>query len=339
MSHLIRMFAVLVLMGELVSADQQQNENCSDDAVRICNTLMCMQQHGVLVKECKITEHRDQILASLKRYVNENSDNNLFLLNVDIQQFFYKALNNAVSLEHIIEDNAELFDRLQPIGKWFATMDTDDVEHLYLLDVHEHGDVVSTIHDHNLQLKPILARYISGEKKVAKQRDKQNLVARVSADTGIADDIVTTLQIVHGYFNSLKLQERKEIQLVMKARGLYSSNIDGAWGPNTQIAFALYLAPAAQTSTANNLDDLFKEIKKGFVIENLWTRENYESELQQIWRTDRQNVITNSSPIRRQKITKPSSSNGASDEPFVKNMYVNGELQTCIKVGLTWDCN
>lgn len=172
------------------------------------------------------------------------------------------------------------------------------------------------------------------------QAGKPNLIERISKKTGIEGDIITTLSIVEQHFNSLSKSERQEIQLVLKARGLYQSDIDGIWGRGTRIAFALYLAPAMEASSADNVYDLMSEVKRGFVIENLWTRENYEKELRQIWSTNsRANILSDIKPSRRAPRALSGSASDLSNGPFVKSMQINGELKICIKVGNSWDCD
>jgi hypothetical protein len=172
------------------------------------------------------------------------------------------------------------------------------------------------------------------------QAGKPNLIERISEETGVENDIISTLQIIEQYFKTLPDTKRREIQLVLKARGLYQSDIDGIWGRGTRIAFAVYLAPLMQASSADNLEDLISELKRGFVIENLWARENYEEELRHIWSTESKARI--SSEIRPNRIpstTLPTTTNDSLSEPFVKNMLINGEMQTCIKVGNSWNCD
>ena len=166
------------------------------------------------------------------------------------------------------------------------------------------------------------------------------LIQRVSLETGTANDIVTTLKLIQRYYEDQPLQERKDLQLVLKARGLYNSEIDGVWGRNTKIAFTIYIAPQTDVSSASSLDELFSEMKKGFIIDNLWTRENYEEELRQIWKTDSKARI--SSEISSNRMSQgglPTITSDSMSEPFVKNMFVNGEMKTCIKVGTTWNCD
>ena len=105
---------------------------------------------------------------------------------------------------------------------------------------------------------------------------------RVSQNTGIENDIINTIMLIERKFNNLTLKERKELQLVLKYRGLYGSSVDGLWGKNTRIAFALYLAPM-NASSAPTVDDLFAEIKRGFLIERLWSNEEYEAEVRDIY--------------------------------------------------------
>jgi len=166
------------------------------------------------------------------------------------------------------------------------------------------------------------------------------LIQRVSLETGTANDIVTTLKLIQRYYEDQPLQERKDLQLVLKARGLYNSEIDGVWGRNTKIAFTVYIAPQTDVSTASSLEELFSEMKKGFIIDNLWTQENYAEELRQIWSTESKARISSEiSPNRIPRITLPKTKNDSNSEPFVKNMIINGESTTCIKVGFRWDCD
>ncbi|MDU8946332.1 hypothetical protein RXV90_23400, partial [Rhodophyticola sp. MJ-SS7] len=62
-------------------------------------------------------------------------------------------------------------------------------------------------------------------------------------------------------FNSLPLDDRKIVQSSLKAKGLYSSGIDGAWGRNTMVGVFGYAA-------ANDLRlDLFTEAAALEVLE------------------------------------------------------------------------
>lgn len=123
------------------------------------------------------------------------------------------------------------------------------------------------------------------------------LIQRVSLETGTPNDFVTTLKRIQEYYKAQPIQERKDIQLVLKARGLYHSEIDGVWGQNTQIAFLIYLAPKTDVSNASSVEELFIEMKKGFIIDNLWVREDYEQEVIDIYSDSRKIITIDPQPL------------------------------------------
>ncbi len=127
---------------------------------------------------------------------------------------------------------------------------------------------------------------------------------------------------------------------------MYQAKLDGAWGKYSRIAFAMYLGPKLQLSSAKNPEELFKEIKKGFLIDELWKREDFEKDLQEIWQTDARNKqeickICNSgfSSGSRSSSSSRSIADDDSFEPFFKQMYINNELKNCLKVGNSWECD
>jgi len=128
-------------------------------------------------------------------------------------------------------------------------------------------------------------------KALTKSLTDMRLIQRISYETGTPNDFDTTLKRIQKYYKAQPLQERKEIQLVLKARGLYHSEIDGVWGKNTELAFLIYLAPKTDVSNARSVEELFIEMKKGFIIGNLWAREEYEQEVNYIY-SDSKKIIT-----------------------------------------------
>jgi len=168
----------------------------------------------------------------------------------------------------------------------------------------------------------------------------------VAQNVGQEEAFSTTHAIVYSEFIKLSKKERIELQLVLKARGMYRSELDGTWGQFTSAAFAFYLAPKMQATSARTPAEFFSEIKKGFLIDELWRRENFEKELQEIWQTDARNkqeicriCSSGISSGSRSSSRSRSTSDDDSYEPFFKQMYINNELKNCLKVGNTWDCN
>lgn len=183
--------------------------------------------------------------------------------------------------------------------------------------------------------------------EIASKDSSKNLMQIVSSNTGVENDIIATLQVIKGDFNKLSKSERLELQLVLKARGMYQAELDGAWGKYSRIAFAMYLGPKLQLSSAKNTEELFNEIKKGFLIDELWEREDFEKDLQEIWQTDARNkqelCRICSSGINsgsRSSSSSRSTSDDVSIEPLYGQwMYINNELKRCSKVGNSLECD
>ena len=176
-----------------------------------------------------------------------------------------------------------------------------------------------------------------------------NMVQIVSRNTGKEGDLNTTLQIVENEFKKLSNSQRLELQLVLKYRGMYFSELDGIWGKDTKLGFLIYLSNDTVKSRAKNPSELFKEVKSGFIIDNLWGREDFEKDLEkdleeilQIDAEYRQEICRICSSGISSGSSSSSSSRSNSDddsyEPFFKQMYINNELKSCLKVGNTWDC-
>lgn len=177
-------------------------------------------------------------------------------------------------------------------------------------------------------------------------KSPMSMLQIISNNTGVENDINTALAVIQTAFNKLPRAERLEIQLVMHARGWYPYDIDGVWGPHSRVGFATYLIDDDINSRAQNPEELFKEIKSGFLIENLWRRFEEERELQRASRKVAQSSTTCAaslsrslgSPASRSLSSSGSSSFNDTYEPFYKQMYINNELKGCLKVGSTWDC-
>ena len=144
------------------------------------------------------------------------------------------------------------------------------------------------------------ARYNSlGEKLLRSRQEISELKKQLKSDltmmeivaqkVGQEEAFSTTHAIVYSEFIKLSKKERIELQLVLKARGMYRSELDGTWGQFTSAAFAFYLAPKMKATSARTPAEFFSEIKKGFLIDELWRRENLEKDLQEIWQTDTRN--------------------------------------------------
>ena len=265
---------------------------CLYESSRVCDYLGCFIEQMYVHKPCLVEEQLKKTLSLLKIYSQDASKENLSKLRLEILQLSFMAEGNGLHLDTVLNSNAELFDTLNSIKKWVSSIETADADLLYQLDLHngEHTAVERFIRSIDIELSDELRNYSTGEKQVNNIR-MPTLIQRISADTGVDGDIITTLQIIEAYFNSLPLVDRKEVQLVLKARGLYSSSIDGVWGQQTRIAFAVYLSPIMEASLASSLKELFDEIKTGFVIENLWLREDYEQEVKSIYSSSRK-IIT-----------------------------------------------
>ncbi len=100
------------------------------------------------------------------------------------------------------------------------------------------------------------------------------------------------------------------------------------------------------SSLAKNPSELFKEVKSGFVIDNLWGREDFEKDLEEIMQIDaeyRQEICricsSGISSGSRSSSNSRSTSDDDSFEPFLKQMYINNELRNCLKVGNFWECD
>lgn len=192
------------------------------------------------------------------------------------------------------------------------------------------------------------------EKEVSSLKNKVskdlNMVQIVSRSTGKEGDLNTTLQIVENEFKKLSNSQRLELQLVLKYRGMYFSELDGIWGKDTKLGFLIYLSNDTVKSRAKNPSELFKEVKSGFVIDNLWGREDFEKDLEkdleEIMQIDaeyRQEIcrICSSGISSGSRSSSSSRSNSDDDsyEPFFKQMYINNELKNCLKVGNSWECD
>ena len=128
---------------------------------------------------------------------------------------------------------------------------------------------------------------------------------------------------------------------------MYRSELDGTWGQFTSAAFAFYLAPKMRATSARTPAEFFSEIKKGFLIDELWRRENLEKDLQEIWQTDARNkqeicriCSSGISSGSRSSSRSRSTSDDVSIEPLYGDyMYINNELKRCSKVGNSWECD
>lgn len=315
---------------------------CLYESARVCDSSWgCYIEQRYVHKPCLVEEQLKKTLTLLKTYSQDASKENLSNLRSEIRRLSFMANENGWRLEAVLNSNSELYDELSPIKKWFSSIDAADADLLYQLNLHtgKHAEVERYIGLIDIELGDELRKYSTGEKQVNNIKTP-TLMQRISESTGVDGDIITTLQIIEVYFNSLPLIDRKEAQLVLKARGLYTSDIDGVWGQNTRIAFAIFLAPEAKASSASSLNELFEEIKKGFIVENLWTRENYEEELREIWNADSKSRINSNSTLNsRLNSDLVTTTSDSQNESFVKNMFVNGEMKTCIKVGNSWNCD
>ena len=129
------------------------------------------------------------------------------------------------------------------------------------------------------------------EKEIRKASTKQTFLEYVSKESGKEQDILSAILMIERDFKNLSLEKRKVLQLVLKARGMYHSSIDGAWGKSTRIAFATYLAPLMDQGNAQSTAELFREVLSGFYVPSLWLQEDYEQEIKKIYQSS-QKIIT-----------------------------------------------
>lgn len=176
-----------------------------------------------------------------------------------------------------------------------------------------------------------------------KERNYENtatILEIASQATGVTNDLIAATEMIKPFFVSLPKRKRQEIQLLLKARGLYASDIDGIWGGQTALGLSMYLVPEFSATKARNPQELFSELSKGFMVENLWELENYNEQLKEILGSHFGSTTSSEVGTLKDSFGRAFDKNTEPQlKPFVKNMYVNGTLKTCIKVGNTWNCD